>query len=428
MYEAAQSLLRHYLEYLSSPAPHIKALFTYPVKSCRGIELAASEVEPWGLKYDRSFTFAELRPQSTGDSAEGTDDREWRFITQREYPRLALIETELWVPDPRAVKTSKKTEKKNARNASRRSPLSQEISADDALDVDKKTDVASHGGYLIIRFPLKPSLIPFSFRPNAVSLNIPLVPSQEHGAEKNYHLEPISIWVDRIQSINITGEIPADTLSKLQEFLGVRNTLGLFRVDSLHRRDISRSLPKDRPGESYSVGFGDAFPLHLMSMASVYAQDANLPAKAAMKGRLDARRFRANIYVDGVPEYDEDDWKKIHVGRGIQPKTHAKVKGGAAKGKTISHGDQTYVETEGEYHVACRTARCKMPNVDQESGVKDTNEPLTTMRRTRQVDEGANPHPCLGMQMIPLFQQGILRVGDEVKVVERGEHYYEKML
>jgi uncharacterized protein YcbX len=65
--------------------------------------------------------------------------------------------------------------------------------------------------------------------------------------------------------------------------------------------------------------------------------------------------------------------------------------------------------------------------VHPETGVKDNNEPFTTLARTRQVDEGAKPHPCLGMQMIPLFQQGILRVGDEVEVLERGEHVYEKM-
>ncbi len=39
--------------------PKIKALFTYPIKSCHGLELAASEVGSTGLKYDRLFTFAQ---------------------------------------------------------------------------------------------------------------------------------------------------------------------------------------------------------------------------------------------------------------------------------------------------------------------------------------------------------------------------------
>lgn len=56
------------------------SLHTYPVKSCRGIELRESVLLETGL----------------------TDDREWmlvrpngRFVTQRELPRMALIETTL---------------------------------------------------------------------------------------------------------------------------------------------------------------------------------------------------------------------------------------------------------------------------------------------------------------------------------------------
>lgn len=38
----------------------VKALFTYPIKSCHGVELPASEVDHTGLRYDRMFTFAQL--------------------------------------------------------------------------------------------------------------------------------------------------------------------------------------------------------------------------------------------------------------------------------------------------------------------------------------------------------------------------------
>ncbi|TKA77082.1 hypothetical protein B0A55_03566, partial [Friedmanniomyces simplex] len=40
--------------------PRVKALFIYPIKSCRGVELATAEVESSGLKYDRRLTFAQL--------------------------------------------------------------------------------------------------------------------------------------------------------------------------------------------------------------------------------------------------------------------------------------------------------------------------------------------------------------------------------
>lgn len=56
----------------------ITALNVYPVKSCRGVPLAAAEVTPTGLLYDRHWML--VRPNG-------------RFVTQRELPRLALVGT-----------------------------------------------------------------------------------------------------------------------------------------------------------------------------------------------------------------------------------------------------------------------------------------------------------------------------------------------
>ena len=204
---------------------------------------------------------------------------------------------------------------------------------------------------------------------------------------------------------------PRKDLEKLKYFLGVSNPLALFRIDDRKQRPVTRSLPEDRPGETFSVGFGDAFPIHILSLPSVLALNNGLPGAYRSNGNIDARRFRANIYVGGVTAYEEDGWKKILIGRCIK----------------VSSNDRKIVETEGEYHVACRTARCTLPNVDQGTAARDPNEPYTTLARTRKVDKGAYPHPCLGMQMIPLFPQGLLRVGDEIQVVETGEHSYEKM-
>ncbi len=62
----------------------IESLHVYPVKGCRGIALAAAEVATTGLV------------------ASGAGDREWmivdaagRFVTQREFPRLALVATQV---------------------------------------------------------------------------------------------------------------------------------------------------------------------------------------------------------------------------------------------------------------------------------------------------------------------------------------------
>jgi uncharacterized protein len=58
----------------------LSSIYIYPVKSCRGIAIAAGELNRWGLVYDRHWMIV-------SDSG--------RFITQREEPRLALIGTEI---------------------------------------------------------------------------------------------------------------------------------------------------------------------------------------------------------------------------------------------------------------------------------------------------------------------------------------------
>lgn len=187
------------------------------------------------------------------------------------------------------------------------------------------------------------------------------------------------------------------------------------------------------------------YPLHLINLASIRDVERQMPA---VKGapRLSARRFRANIIskqalflhqkwfhksqklttsfptVTGPPAYTEDTWKTVKIG--------------------------FY-----EYAVSCRTARCKLPNVNQTNGQKDLGykgaegkgeEPDGTLRRVRQVDEGAKGYGVLGMQMCPLFsgagnqtgggsnwngagvnsKEGRIAVGDEIKVLEEGEHFY----
>jgi len=57
-------------------------LFSYPVKSCRGIRYETARIEPTGLEDDRHWML--VRPNG-------------RFVTQRELPRMALIAPQLRV-------------------------------------------------------------------------------------------------------------------------------------------------------------------------------------------------------------------------------------------------------------------------------------------------------------------------------------------
>jgi uncharacterized protein YcbX len=112
--------------------------------------------------------------------------------------------------------------------------------------------------------------------------------------------------------------------------------------------------------------------------------------------RLSAARFRANLIITGPDAYHEDTWRRIKIG---------------------------YYE----YDVSCRTARCKMPNVDPVTAEVHPSEPDKTLRSFRDVDPGTGPNiGCLGMQLVPIAREGALRVGDEITVLEVGEHVYMK--
>ena len=120
----------------------------------------------------------------------------------------------------------------------------------------------------------------------------------------------------------------------------------------------------------------------MINLASIRDVESKMP-KVKGAPRLSAMRFRANLIITGPEAYHEDTWRKIKIG---------------------------YYE----YDVSCRTARCKMPNVDQVTGERHAEEPDRTIRSFRQVDDGTGPNiGCLGVQMVPISKESALRVGDE---------------
>ena len=62
---------------------HLSGLFLYPVKSCAGIPVTAWEVDHFGLKHDRRWMVTTPRGQ---------------FLTQREFPVLALVRVAISPP------------------------------------------------------------------------------------------------------------------------------------------------------------------------------------------------------------------------------------------------------------------------------------------------------------------------------------------
>ena len=349
------------------PRWKVKALFIYPIKSCAPVELTGSEVDGTGLAWDRKFAWAELmKPQTRLDAPEEEKRPVWTFRTLRApgYEKLALVKPEVWI-----------TDEANPRK-------------DDSSTKDK-------GAILIIKYPNIPSgflapldrlAISLGLFPTERVFQVPLDPPPNH----DYPSEDVIIWKNKPRWLNYGVHVPDD----FRHYLGVENPLTLFRVDPASYREVHRNAPtKSNLGYQPSVGFADAYPVHLLNLASV--RDIAARVKEDIPS-FSARRFRSNILVTGPSAYDEDDWKRVRIGR-------------------------------EEFHCACHTVRCRLPNVDPDSAERHPVEPDKTLKSFRCIDDGDPKNACLGLMLVPVKEKGVtVQVGQRIEVLERGVHHYIK--
>ena len=341
-----------------------------------------------GLEHDRQFAFAEWNVEKQGKGG-------WKFITQRTHPMLARVQSELWMPD------------ENSPTYSASEP-----------------NVQSNG-ILVIRYPYTGggswafmqsiSALLGQDQPGPSTVRLPYYPTPEQIKDNGYTLEELTLWKSRPTALLIastTSLFPQRWIKDLQTTLQTSKPLALFRVAHGHERAPKGCAPSPKElGYTSVIGFADSYPLHILGLASVHDLAGKQHPQAPP---LSALQFRANVYVTGPSAYAEDGWKRVRIGG-------------------------------GEYHVACRTTRCKLPNVNQETGIVDEGvkklekvgendddigvevreaEPEAAMRKTRRIDQGAKLKACMGMMMVPAAETGSIKVGDDIEVLATGEHFY----
>ncbi|KAJ5595704.1 MOSC N-terminal beta barrel [Penicillium hetheringtonii] len=344
------------------PSWRVKALFTYPLKSCAGIELSQSDVVPTGLKFDRHFVFAENGPEG------------WNTRTLRNagFERMALIHPEIWIPCPSAPDYD---------------PNLPEIKSQGVMLISYPRITPTGPAGLFMRIAISTGMLSARH-----TFSIPLNPPEENLG--NYPLIPVKIWKDKPLAHDYGIHLPP-TLHRYLGFNPSTSPLTLFRSSDINTRQIFRNAPrKEEIGFQPNTAFADAYPIHLLNLAS-HRDVASRCAYAIPQ--LSVRRFRANIIIQGPEAFAEDHWKRLDIA-GV------------------------------EIHAACRTVRCRLPNVDPLTGIRHAVEPDRTLKSYRKIDEGDRTNACLGMQLVPALPEFVLRVGDEVGVLETGEHRYIKML
>jgi len=177
---------------------------------------------------------------------------------------------------------------------------------------------------------------------------------------------PIQVWSHSGEA-EFAGDDPANWFSR---YLGCSCRLVRWDEDQVRLCD-----PEYARFES-QVAFADGFPVLLISEASL--EDLN----SRMEKPLPMNRFRPNLVVGECEPYAEDGWKQIRIGGLL-------------------------------FDVVKPCDRCVITTVDQTSGGVG-KEPLRTLatyrRRGNAVSFGQN---CIH------HGPGMIRVGDEVEVIER---------
>ena len=345
------------------------SLVIYPIKSCGYVKVSKAPVVEEGLLFDRVFSFAQK--VSVPNETENKISAPWKFITQRNLANMANIKVEIWLPCA-------------YEHASQRTK-----------------------GLLLLKFPSATRK-----RPPWLA-RIPLAPSIKQSVDKEDSLEPVNIWRDTPRALKVVSTEslnPPSWIVALRQYLGVAEDLGLFYLPQDHLRKVYRNAPRqDEHGWQPKVGFGDSYPIHIVNLSSVRHLEHHInendkkrvaskhPAsRQAFDLTLNFLQFRPNIIVQGYEAYAEDHWKRIRIGH-------------------------------SEFVVTNRTARCPLPNVNQDTGERHSREPLTTMTKSRCIDEGAAGTPCFGMMMVPVSQRSVIEVGSRVEALETGEHLYVRM-
>ena len=171
-----------------------------------------------------------------------------------------------------------------------------------------------------------------------VSVDVPLDPSTPTATRR-----PLRVWDAATEGIDVPGE----GSRFFSDFLGEPCTLVYMPLDA--HRDVEE--PYSQRGDR--VGFADAYPVLIASLASLADLNEKLVAGGAAPVGVD--RFRANIVVAGGPAFAEDEAVTAHI------------------------GDLTMRTPK-------RCARCVVVTIDQTTGI-GSKEPLRTLARYRTFDK-----------------------------------------
>ena len=194
--------------------------------------------------------------------------------------------------------------------------------------------------------------------PGMPELCMPLLPKKDVSEE-------VEIWGDRCEAWVANQQ----STRWISEYLG-KNCKIVFMPDN-----SNRLVDPDYSLGDHQIAFSDAFPLLLISEASLKDLNRRLPETFSMN------RFHPNLVVNNTEPYEEDTWKLIKIG-------------------------------DCELQIVKPCSRCVLTTVDPETGEFSGKEPLRTLASYRK----QNGKVLFGQNLIAQKLER-LEVGMLVKII-----------
>lgn len=229
------------------------------------------------------------------------------------------------------------------------------------------------------------------YPPQDISLTLPLVIPYDNleGATKFRTF----IWGEQPESIDLSGLYPEIGLffDKIRRMHGSKTTI----VAPYKRRKVIQGIDTSVAERIASSSFQDYFPGNVICQASLDDLNARVKSKGI---HLTSQNFRPNMVFETSGAWDEDDWKKLQIAHGTSKST---------------------------WLVPCRNIRCRITTVNLKTGMfEQSHEPYKTLQSFRRIDKGRPYLPCFGMNLVNNDVGFRVYAGDNVKILERGDHCY----
>ena len=196
--------------------------------------------------------------------------------------------------------------------------------------------------------------------------NMPALVINYH--ELTSHYVSVNVWKDNINAQQCSEDINQWFCQYIQ-----------LPCQLLFFGEKSNRLVKNK---STQVSFADAYPLLLLSQASLEHLNS---LYAEGERRMTMAQFRPNIVVNNCDAFAEDTWQHIRIG-------------------------------EVEFEATTPCTRCIFTTINPETGKKHLQqEPLKTLKNYRQLENG---DVLFGQNLVAL-NHGKIKQGDQVEVLKR---------